>query len=137
MPDSPDNARTYSKTSKRPFLLRRSVVVFILTVGAALDAVPDSWSDGVGLERSREPVERKGHSWKTKWPREGRRDQTLEMVRKEIWVHLLVSKAVRKWMVAAAWARNWRPDQVTFPGAWQTGKAFRKHLQKAGTVTEK
>jgi hypothetical protein len=51
--------------------------------------------------------------------------QTPEMVRKEIWMHLLAYNLVRQTMAAAARQEKMRPRQVSFAGAMQTMNAFR------------
>jgi hypothetical protein len=48
-----------------------------------------------------------------------------EMVRKEIWTHLLAYNLVRKVMAQAAQANNKQPRRLSFAGAVQTMNAFR------------
>lgn len=59
-----------------------------------------------------------------------------EMLRKEVWGHLLVYNIVRLLMVQAARAKGIRPDQVSFKGAVQTFNAFLPHLKLAGSEAE-
>ncbi len=52
------------------------------------------------------------------------RGQTPEMVRKEIWAHLLAYNLIREQMAAAARAANLYPVQLSFKGAVQAVQAF-------------
>lgn len=54
------------------------------------------------------------------------RGKTPEMVRKEIWVHLLAYNLIRKIMVQAAIAYQKRPTELSFKLALQTIKAFQQ-----------
>lgn len=56
------------------------------------------------------------------------RCQSPEMVVKEIWMHLLAYNLIRGVMAPAARAHGRAPRQVSFPGAWQTMKAFHDSL---------
>lgn len=51
--------------------------------------------------------------------------QTPEMVRKEVWTHLLAYNLVRKVMAQTAQAQGKRPRQLSFAAAMQTLDAFR------------
>jgi putative transposase len=66
------------------------------------------------------------------------RCKTPEMVRKEIWAHLLAYNLIRKVMVQAALAHQLRPRQISFAGAMQTLNEFRTHLLQAtaGALSE-
>jgi hypothetical protein len=57
-----------------------------------------------------------------------------EMVRKEIWAHLLVYNLVRLIMVQAAIAAEVRADAVSFTGALQTVNAFWPEIRAAQTA---
>ena len=59
------------------------------------------------------------------------RCKTPEMVRKEIWAHLLAYNLVRKVMAQAAEAHQLTPRQISFAGAMQTLNEFRTHLLQA------
>lgn len=59
------------------------------------------------------------------------RCQSPEMVRKEIWVHLLAYNLIRGVMAQAARAHGRAPRRVSFTGAWQTMKAFHDSLIEA------
>jgi IS4 transposase len=70
-------------------------------------------------------------SIKTQMKMEILRCKTPEMVRKEIWAHLLAYNLVRKVMAQAALAHLLRPRQISFAGAMQTLNEFRTHLLRA------
>jgi hypothetical protein len=54
-----------------------------------------------------------------------------EMVRKEIWMHLLAYNLIRGVMTEAAEVHAKRPRQLSFKGAWQTMTAFQDALRWA------
>lgn len=53
------------------------------------------------------------------------RCKTPEMVRKEIWVHLLAYNLIRKIMCEAAFIKKLNPRQISFKGAMQAMNSFR------------
>jgi hypothetical protein len=59
------------------------------------------------------------------------RCKTAEMVRKEIWVHLLAYNLIRAVMVDAAEAHGKAPRRLSFKGAMQTMAAFQDALRVA------
>jgi hypothetical protein len=59
-----------------------------------------------------------------------------EVVRKEVWAHLLVYNVIRGLMARAAWAKGVRPDEVSFMGAVQATRAFLPHLRAARDAAE-
>ena len=59
------------------------------------------------------------------------RCKTPEMVRKEIWVHLLAYNLLRTVMAAAAAESQVEPRQISFKGAKQTLTAFAPKLEAA------
>ena len=59
------------------------------------------------------------------------RCQTPEMVRKEIWMHLLAYNLIRGVMAEAAEAHGKQPRQLSFKGALQTMTAFQDALRWA------
>jgi hypothetical protein len=61
------------------------------------------------------------------------RGQTPQMVRKEVWAHLLVYNVVRTVMAQAAATAGVRPDELSFAGALQTLNAFLPELRRAQT----
>jgi DDE family transposase len=63
------------------------------------------------------------------------RCMTPEMVRKQIWGHLLASNLIRGVMAEAARRQKVLPRQLSFQGARQTMEGFRGELSYAGPVT--
>ena len=59
------------------------------------------------------------------------RCRTPEMVRKEIWAHLLVYNLLRTVMAVAAGANGLEPRQVSFEGAKQAVTAFAPKIESA------
>jgi hypothetical protein len=59
------------------------------------------------------------------------RCKTPEMVRKEIWMHLLAYNLIRTVMAEAAQHANMRPRTVSFKGALQTLTAYRSLVEQA------
>jgi putative transposase len=70
-------------------------------------------------------------SIKTQMKMEILRCKTPEMVRKEIWAHLLTYNLIRKVMAQAAAEHNVTPRQLSFAGAMQTLNEFRTSLLHA------
>ena len=58
------------------------------------------------------------------------------MVRKEVWVHLLVYNLVRRVMAQAAVVAAVRADEVSFTGALQTVNAFLPEMRAVQTAAE-
>jgi hypothetical protein len=65
------------------------------------------------------------------------RGQTPEMVRKEIWAHLLVYNVLRTVMAQAARRAQVFPEEISFKGALQTLNAFLPQWQGALTMVER
>jgi Transposase DDE domain len=61
------------------------------------------------------------------------RCKTPEMVRKEIWAHLLVANLIRGVMAEAAREHDVLPRELSFQGARQTIQGFRSELSHAGS----
>jgi hypothetical protein len=59
-----------------------------------------------------------------------------EMVRKEVWAHLLVYNVIRGLMARAASAEGRRPEAVSFMAAVQATRAFLPHLRTARDAAE-
>jgi len=59
------------------------------------------------------------------------RCKTPEMVRKEIWIHLLGYNLIRTVMAEAALRERVQPREVSFKGAWQTLSAYRTLVEQA------
>ena len=70
-------------------------------------------------------------SIKTQMKMEILRCKSPDMVRKEIWAHLLAYNLVRKVMAQAALEHGRTPRQISFAGALQTLNEFRPHLLQA------
>jgi hypothetical protein len=73
-------------------------------------------------------------SIKTQMKMEILRCKTPEMVRKEIWAHLLAYNLVRKVMAQAAKEHKLTPRQISFAGAMQTLNEFRTSLLHASAA---
>jgi hypothetical protein len=58
-----------------------------------------------------------------------------EMVRKEVWAHLLAYNLIRTVMAQAAQAGDFTPRQLSFKGTLQTLAAFAERLQEADDAT--
>jgi hypothetical protein len=63
------------------------------------------------------------------------RCKTPEMVRKEIWMHLLAYNLIRTVMSEAASRHSLRPREVSFTGAWQTLLAYRPLMEQASLTS--
>lgn len=63
------------------------------------------------------------------------RCKTPEMVRKEIWMHLLSYNLIRATMAEAAKPHDCRPREISFKGTWQTLSAYRALVETAPTTT--
>jgi Transposase DDE domain len=87
--------------------------------------------DILDLYHERWHVELDLRSIKTQMKMEVLRCKTPEMVRKEIWAHLLAYNLVRKVMAQAAEEHHLTPRQVSFAGAMQTLNEFRTSLLHA------
>lgn len=59
------------------------------------------------------------------------RCKTPDMVRKEIWLHLLGYNLIRAVMAEAAAPHALQPREVSFKGAWQTLSAYRPLVERA------
>jgi hypothetical protein len=116
---------------QRGFRTKRLVLVTTL-----LDAKAVTREDLADLYRRRWQAELYLRSLKTTLKMDILRGKTPEMVRKEVWAHLLVYNAVRTLMAQAARAAAVRPDEVSFAGALQTVNAFLPNLRSAGTEEE-
>jgi Transposase DDE domain len=88
-----------------------------------LDLYHDRWQVEIDLR-----------SIKSQMKMEILRCQTPEMVRKEIWAHLLAYNLVRKVMAQAAQEHGTTPRQLSFAGAMQTLNEFRTLLLTAAAA---
>ena len=111
------------RVDKPGFRTKQFVVVTSL-----LDANVYSRNDLAELYRARWHAEIDIRSIKQTMKMDVLRCKTPELVRKEIWAHLLVYNMVRGAMAEAARRHNVKPRQISFQGARQTLKAFRPAL---------
>jgi hypothetical protein len=113
----------------RPVKLADGSTVSMPDTAANQAAYPQSRSQQPGLGF---PLARGvGLSIKITMQMEVRRCQTPEMVRKEIWMHLLAYNPIRTVMAEAAERADLRPREVSFKGALQTLAAYRPLVEQA------
>ena len=103
------------KVAQRGFRRKHVTLVTTLT-----DAKRYSREDLGDLYRQRWHVELDLRSLKVTMNLEDLRGQTPEMVRKEIWAHLLAYNLIRRTMAAAAIQHECEPRSISFAGALQT-----------------
>jgi len=103
----------------------------LVVVTTLLDHEAYSKEDILDLYHERWHVEIDLRSIKTQMKMEVLRCQTPEMVRKEIWAHLLAYNLVRNVMAQAAQEHGRTPRQLSFAGAMQTLHEFRTLLLTA------
>jgi hypothetical protein len=130
----PDELRVRAvrvRVRKRGFRVDELVVVTTILGPAAATA-----EDLAELYRARWQAELNLRSLKITLQMDVLRGQSPEMVRKELWGHLLVYNVVRGLMAQAARASGLLPRAVSFTGALQTFNAFRPLLQVARSEAE-
>jgi Transposase DDE domain len=130
MPDELHVREVEVQVSQPGFRTQRYVVV--TTLG---DADPVSREDLALLYRCRWQAELNLRSLKAVLQMDILRGQTPEMVRKEVWAHLLVYNVIRQLMAEAAVQGGKFPWEVSFKGALQTFNAFLPHLRTADRET--
>jgi hypothetical protein len=113
------------------FRTRRLVLVTTLTDAAAVTG-----ADLADLYRRRWQAELYLRSLKQGLQMDILRGQSPEMVRKEIWAHLLVYNLVRLVMIQAAVAAGVRADEVSFTAALQTVNAFLPEMRALQTAED-
>jgi Transposase DDE domain len=113
------------------FRTRRLLLVTTLTDAEAVTGV-----DLADLYRRRWQAELHLRSLKQTLQMDILRCKTPEMVRKEIWAHLLVYNLVRTVMAQAAAQAQIRPDEISFAGALQTINAFLPDMQALQTTED-
>jgi hypothetical protein len=106
----------------------------LVVVTTLLDADVYPMMDILDLYHERWQVEIDLRFIKTQMKMEILRCQTPEMVRKEIWAHLLAYDLVRKVMAQAAVEHGLSPRQLSFAGAMQTLNEFRSVLLTAAAA---
>lgn len=109
------------RVSQRGFRVRELIVATTL-----LDPKDASAAELAGLFRARWQAELHLRSLKTVLGMDVLRCKTPEMVRKEIWMHLLVYNLVRELMAQAAQRVELEPHEVSFKGALQTLNRFQE-----------
>jgi hypothetical protein len=113
---------------EQPGFRTRSLVV----VTSLLDAEVFRRGELAGLYRARWYAEIDLRSLKQTMKMDVLRCKTPEMVRKEVWGHLLVANLIRGVMAEAARRHGLRPRQLSFQGARQMMEGFRVELNRAG-----
>jgi hypothetical protein len=107
----------------------RTRVLIVMTT--LLDAGEFSHDELAALYRTRWHAELDIRSLKQTLKMDVLRCKTPEMVRKEIWGHLLVANLIRGAMAEAARRQGAIPRELSFQGARQTMEAFRGELSHA------
>jgi hypothetical protein len=101
----------------------------LVLVTTLLDSVAYTAAELGALFRERWNIEIDLRSIKSVMKMDVLRCKTPEMVRKEVWVHLLGYDLVRKLMADAAVVQGCKPREVSFKGALQTLRAFQTVLE--------
>lgn len=104
----------------------------IIVVTTLLDADKFTKDDLAGLYRARWSAELDLRSLKSVLPMDILRCQTPEMVRKEIWTHVLAYNLIRTIMAQAATKHDIKPRMISFKGAIQTMEAFQPVIELRG-----
>jgi hypothetical protein len=105
----------------------------IMLVTTFTDDQAASGSDLADLYRRRWQAELNLRSLKQSLQMDILRGKTPDMVRKEVWAHLLVYNLVRTVMAQAAAQAQVRPDEISFTGALQTINAFLPQMRDLET----
>jgi hypothetical protein len=105
----------------------------LVLVTTLVDAKASTMKDIADLYRRRWEVEADLRSLKTTMQMDILRGKTPEMVRKEVWAHLLAYNLLRTLMAKAARATDVPPERLSVAGARQTVSAFVPHLLAAAT----
>jgi len=113
---------------QQPGFRSRSMVV----VTTLLDAEEVTASDLAGLYRARWNAELDLRSLKQTMQTDILRCKTPELVRKEIWTHILAYNLVRTIMAQAAAKHDIEPRTISFKGAIQTLEAFQPLIATQG-----
>lgn len=114
------------RVDRKGFRTKQFVVVTSL-----LDPVKYPAKELAGLYRSRWHVELDIRSIKTLMQMDVLRCKSPEMVRKEIWAHMLVYNLVRGVMAEAAHREGVQPRVISFQGARQVIKGYRADIARA------
>lgn len=108
----------------------------LVLVTTLLDAAAVTGADLADLYRRRWQAELYLRSLKQSLQMDILRGHSPEMVRKEVWAHLLVYNLVRLVMAQAASAAGIGTEEVSFTGAVQTLNAFLPEMRAAQTAAE-
>ncbi len=110
----------------------------IVVVSTLLDAEEVSIQDLADLYRARWQAELDLRSLKTTMQMDILRGKTPEMIRKEMWAHLLAYNLIRTVMAQAAQQHDLLPREISFKGTVQTLVAFAPYalLARAGQLDE-
>jgi len=108
----------------------------VLVVTTLLDPAAARKDDLAELYRARWHAELDLRSIKQALQMDVLRGKTPDMVRKEVWAHLLAYNVVRGLMARAARAAGVRPRELSFTGALQTLNAFLPYLGRAASEAE-
>ena len=103
----------------------------IVIATTLVDATACRWEDIAELYGLRWDAEVNLRSLKTMMNMDVLRCETPEMVRKEIWAHLLAYNLIRTVISQAAIAHDKHPRQISFTRAMRTMEAFRPTLARA------
>jgi hypothetical protein len=107
----------------------------VVVVTTLLDPGQASREDLASLDRARWHVELDLRSLKSTMPMDELRGRTPEVVRKEVWVHVLAYNLIRTVMAEAAARHGIPPRSISFTGAMQTLGAFEPLLATGPTRT--
>ncbi len=107
----------------------------LIVVTTLWDADQFPADDLASLYRARWHAELDLRSLKTTLQMDVLRCKTPEMVRKEVWTHLLAYNLVRTVIARAAERHDLLPREISFKGALQTMNAFRDYLMMGRTVS--
>lgn len=109
----------------------------ILVVTTILEMAAASRQEIARLYRQRWHAELDIRSIKQAMQMSELRCKTPEMVRKELWVHLLAYNLIRGLMVQAAFQHGLLPRQISFTGTLQALNAFTPHLPTAQLMRDR
>ena len=108
----------------------------LLVATTLLDPAQAGAADLADLYRARWHAELDLRSLKQSLQMDVLRGKSPDIVRKEVWAHLLAYNVVRGVMAPAARAAGVRPRDLSFTGALQTVNAFLPYLGRAASAAE-
>lgn len=126
LPDGLDVRELRVRIQQRGFRTRSLIVATTL-----LDATEYTKGEIASLYRARWSIELNIRSLKQTLGMDILRCKTPDMVRKEIWCHIMIYNLIRAAIASAAATWKLLPSTVSFCGARQTLVAFRQSLQDA------